>query len=181
MKDLTIYCMSINPANLNTIKSLNYIPVGLYSDNFSDEWMRDNTGDNISKKNPYMAGVPIHSIDKYIGTLGKDRRFLSRVNIPPAYIDNIDELPIPNRKYIRHIRYHNILGVTDNLATLISSRGCPYLCTFCNSPLYTPIKLNGYFYCSNKCAHIKEPRRGRANSCRLSYALHPCLVQMIVA
>ncbi len=35
------------------------------------------------------------------------------------------------------------------------------LCTFCNSPLYTPIKLNGYFYCSNKCAHKKEPRRGR--------------------
>ena len=55
MKDLTIYCMSINPANLNTIKSLNYIPVGLYSDNFSDEWMRDNTGDNISKKNPYYG------------------------------------------------------------------------------------------------------------------------------
>ena len=55
MKDLTIYCMSTNPANLNIIKSLNYIPVGLYSDNFSDEWMRDNTGENISKKNPYYG------------------------------------------------------------------------------------------------------------------------------
>tara|TARA_Y100000590_G_scaffold444753_1_gene575900 strand:+ start:237 stop:1040 length:804 start_codon:yes stop_codon:yes gene_type:complete len=55
MNDLTIYCMSIHPKNLNTIKELNYIPVGLYNENFSNEWMRDNTGDNISKKNPYYG------------------------------------------------------------------------------------------------------------------------------
>ncbi|CAI86612.1 putative orphan protein [Pseudoalteromonas translucida] len=30
------------------------------------------------------------------------------------------------------------------------------LCTFCNSPLYQPIKLNGELYCSSKCAHVKE-------------------------
>ena len=34
MNDLTIYCMSIHPKNLNTIKELNYIPVGLYNENF---------------------------------------------------------------------------------------------------------------------------------------------------
>ena len=74
------------------------------------------------------------SIDQYIGKQGKDRRFLSRVNIPPAYVENVDEIPAPNRQYIRHIKYHNILGVTGDLATLISSRGCPYLCTFCDVP-----------------------------------------------
>jgi len=64
----------------------------------------------------------------------KDNRFLNSVIVNPAYIENIDELPIPNRKYIKHIRYSSILGISANLATIISSRGCPYLCTFCNVP-----------------------------------------------
>lgn len=75
-----------------------------------------------------------NSIDRSIGTQGKDRRFLNRINIPPAYVENIDEIPAPSRRYIRHIKYHNILGVTGDLATLVSSRGCPYLCTFCDVP-----------------------------------------------
>jgi len=51
MKNLTIYCMSTNNNNLDIIKSLNYVPVGLKNNNFSDEWLRDDTGDNISYKN----------------------------------------------------------------------------------------------------------------------------------
>ncbi len=47
--------MTIHPENLDIIKSLNYIPVGLYKKNFSREWLRDNTGDNISKKNPFYG------------------------------------------------------------------------------------------------------------------------------
>ena len=66
--------------------------------------------------------------------MDRDRRFLARVSVPPAYIDDIDSLPLVNRKYIRHLRYHNILGVTGDLATVLSSRGCPYLCTFCDVP-----------------------------------------------
>ena len=50
MKKLSIYCMALNDENLNTIKNLNYIPVGLKNKNFSSEWLRDNIGDNISKK-----------------------------------------------------------------------------------------------------------------------------------
>lgn len=55
MKNLSMYCMSIHPKNLDTIKNLGYIPVGLYRNNFSQDWLRDNTGDNISKKNPYYG------------------------------------------------------------------------------------------------------------------------------
>ena len=64
----------------------------------------------------------------------RDKRFLARVKVPPAYIDDIDSLPMVDRKYIRHLRYRNILGVTNDLATILSSRGCPYLCTFCDVP-----------------------------------------------
>ncbi|WP_199529595.1 hypothetical protein [Pseudoalteromonas sp. bablab_jr010] len=35
------------------------------------------------------------------------------------------------------------------------------LCTFCSSPLYTPVKRNGDLYCSDKCSHSKEQRRGK--------------------
>jgi len=40
-----------------------------------------------------------------------------------------------DRKWIRDYRYRNILGITNNLATILSSRGCPYRCTFCDVPI----------------------------------------------
>jgi len=55
MEKLSIYCMALNNNNLDIIKSLNYIPVGLKNKNFSEEWIRDNKGDNISEKNPFYG------------------------------------------------------------------------------------------------------------------------------
>jgi len=65
----------------------------------------------------------------------RDKRFLARVSVPSAYVEEIDSIPFPNRKYIRHIKYQNVLGVTADLATILSSRGCPYQCTFCDVPI----------------------------------------------
>ncbi|MBF0092955.1 MAG: radical SAM protein [Alphaproteobacteria bacterium] len=64
-----------------------------------------------------------------------DKRFLARVNVPAAYVEDIDALPMLNRSHIRQYRYHNIIGSTDDLATILSSRGCPYRCTFCDVPI----------------------------------------------
>ena len=55
-----MYCMALNNDNLKTIKSLNYIPVGLKNDNFSDEWLRDNTNENISDKNRFYGEYTFH-------------------------------------------------------------------------------------------------------------------------
>jgi len=77
------------------------------------------------------------SIQKYRNTTLKDRRFLNKVKVPPAYVDDIDSLPMPNREYIKHINYQSVVGVSSKLATLISSRGCPYKCTFCDVPIKT--------------------------------------------
>ncbi len=55
MTKLSMYCMALNNDNLEIIKSLNYIPVGLKNNNFSDEWLRDNTNENISKKNSFYG------------------------------------------------------------------------------------------------------------------------------
>ncbi len=55
MSKLSIYCMALENSNLKKIKELGYLPVGLKNENFSEEWIRDNTFDNISKKNPYYG------------------------------------------------------------------------------------------------------------------------------
>ncbi len=47
--------MSLYNSSYDTIRKLGYIPVGLKNNDFSSEWLRDNTLENISKKNPYYG------------------------------------------------------------------------------------------------------------------------------
>ena len=47
--------MSLYNSNYEIIKNLGYIPVGLKNNDFSKNWLRDNTLNNISKKNPYYG------------------------------------------------------------------------------------------------------------------------------
>lgn len=60
MNSLNIYCLSIYPVQFNLFKKLKYIPVGLGKNNFSDGWLKDNTGNNISIKNPYYSEFSFH-------------------------------------------------------------------------------------------------------------------------
>ena len=55
-----MYCLSLQPNHLKIIKEFNYIPVGLGDNNFSTEWLRDNTGENISHKNKYYGEYTFH-------------------------------------------------------------------------------------------------------------------------
>jgi len=94
----------------------------------------------IEDKKPFTDILGVYtneSIQKYRNTILKDRKFLNKVGVPPAYVDDIDSLPMPNRNYIKHLNYNSVVGVSSKLATLISSRGCPYKCTFCNVPFKT--------------------------------------------
>ena len=60
MKNLSMFCLSLYPKHLNNLKTINYIPVGLGENNFSDEWTKDNTGKNISNKNKYYGEYTFH-------------------------------------------------------------------------------------------------------------------------
>jgi hypothetical protein len=60
MKNISIYCLCLNNELLTKVKHLNYIPVGLGDNNFSNEWLRDSTKINVSKKNPFYGEYSFH-------------------------------------------------------------------------------------------------------------------------
>ena len=58
--NLQMYCISMEPSHFSFIKNLGYIPVGLGNKDFGKEWLRDNTGRNISKKNKNYGEYTFH-------------------------------------------------------------------------------------------------------------------------
>ncbi len=69
-----------------------------------------------------------------IGFFRNDKVYL---NPKTAMIQNLDELPIIDRSLLPMDLYKSIVGRNKMVATVMSSRGCPYKCTFC----YTPSKI----------------------------------------
>jgi radical SAM superfamily enzyme YgiQ (UPF0313 family) len=51
-----------------------------------------------------------------------------------ARVKDIDSLPFPDRTFLRKELYFCILGKKRLMTTIMSSRGCPFQCTFCNTP-----------------------------------------------
>lgn len=74
------------------------------------------------------------SIQRYQHVLTTDPRFLTSVMVPPAYVENINLLAVPDRSVISHLNYRSIVGTSNHLASMISSRGCPCRCTYCDVP-----------------------------------------------
>jgi len=60
MTHFKLFCLCLNNHHLQNIKYLNYIPVGLGQNKFSDEWLTDDKGENISIKNPFYAEYSFH-------------------------------------------------------------------------------------------------------------------------
>jgi radical SAM superfamily enzyme YgiQ (UPF0313 family) len=44
---------------------------------------------------------------------------------------NLDSLPFPDRLMLPYKEYHSVVAKNDFVTTMITSRGCPYKCTFC--------------------------------------------------
>jgi len=50
-------------------------------------------------------------------------------------IDQLDTLPFPERQALDFRKYNSILSKGNLCTTIISSRGCPFKCAFCDRPL----------------------------------------------
>ena len=50
MRNLKMFCISLEPNNYKFIKELGYIPVGIGEKHFSNDWFSDKSGASISKK-----------------------------------------------------------------------------------------------------------------------------------
>jgi anaerobic magnesium-protoporphyrin IX monomethyl ester cyclase len=59
--------------------------------------------------------------------------FKEQISKKKNLVENLDKLPIPNRK-INSKSYHNPLVHNAPYATILISRGCPFSCTFCTVP-----------------------------------------------
>ena len=119
------------PYQAAQLKEFDSIVVGEGEIAFTELVKALESGDDVNQ----IEGVYTEtSIERWRKNSLRDNRFLHTVIAPPAYVEDIDSLPPPNREYIKNIDYHSVVGVSSKLATIISSRGCPYLCTFCDVP-----------------------------------------------
>ncbi|MCA9298933.1 MAG: B12-binding domain-containing radical SAM protein, partial [Phycisphaerales bacterium] len=50
------------------------------------------------------------------------------------FSNNLDDYPVIDRTLVDYTRYYDVMGAGGMFTTMISSRGCPYRCTFCNTP-----------------------------------------------
>jgi radical SAM superfamily enzyme YgiQ (UPF0313 family) len=53
-------------------------------------------------------------------------------------LKNLDEIPFPERKFLNVKLYNSLLSRGSLSTTIISSRGCPFHCAFCDRP-FSPI------------------------------------------
>ena len=60
MSKIMMHCISLNPNHLKAIEQLDYIPVGLGDKFFSNKWMTDKEGNNISNKNKFYGEYTFH-------------------------------------------------------------------------------------------------------------------------
>ena len=60
MKNISMFCLTLNPEHEGIIKELSYIPVGLGNKIFSNNCFTDKNGNNISHKNPNYGEYTFH-------------------------------------------------------------------------------------------------------------------------
>ncbi|MBU2103022.1 MAG: B12-binding domain-containing radical SAM protein, partial [Candidatus Omnitrophica bacterium] len=72
---------------------------------------------------------------KSIGYRQDGRVFIDKTR---QFVKDIDSIPLPARHLIKNELYANILTRKKNFTAMLSSRGCPYQCAFCDQkiPLY---------------------------------------------
>ena len=81
----------------------------------------------------YSKQIPESELEKLPGIIFR-KTDGSIIKNGYARVADIDALPFPDRSFINEDLYFCILGKPKKMTTIMSSRGCPFKCTFCNTP-----------------------------------------------
>lgn len=65
------------------------------------------------------------------GTADRDK-----INPPRKLIEDLDTIPFPTRHLLSNSLYRYILSKSDMVTTMVTSRGCPYQCAFCDKSIF---------------------------------------------
>ncbi len=74
------------------------------------------------------------SLGKVKGLVWRDGSGAIRTNPLPELIRSLDEIPHPDRTLTPFRKYSSLMARRSPVTTMITSRGCPYGCTFCDRP-----------------------------------------------
>ena len=127
-----MYCISIDNSTFNKITNLGYLPVGLGDSQFSNEWITDKDGKNISDKNKFYGEYTFHyylwknllykiSENEWIGFCGYRRFWKKKTNSIKNFEDMVikevpsewnnydvvigDQLNLKEVKWIKVLKY----------------------------------------------------------------------------
>ncbi len=67
------------------------------------------------------------------GLVFKDRKDIINTG-PRDLLDDLDMLPFPDRHLVPYDRYYSVIAKHSPITTMMSSRGCPHKCLFCDRP-----------------------------------------------
>ena len=56
MKNYHMYCLSLHSENFSSLKKIQYTPVGVGNNVFTNEWLKDNTKINIMVSTVFITG-----------------------------------------------------------------------------------------------------------------------------
>ncbi len=86
-------------------------------------------------------GAPDADWKKILGLSWKDAQGKVRHNLDRPLEADLDSIPLPAYHLFKIDRYTNLQPLTDGLDpharsyTIVTSRGCPYKCTYCSKPI----------------------------------------------
>ncbi|MCX6563890.1 MAG: radical SAM protein [Candidatus Aminicenantes bacterium] len=77
-------------------------------------------------------GKPLRDIKGLVYKEGTDIRFTP----PRELVENLDEIPFPAYDLLPPLKLYKARARKKPIGPIITSRGCPYLCTYCNSSVF---------------------------------------------
>lgn len=72
-------------------------------------------------------------IEDIKGLVYKSNNFIYK-NPCQEFIDDLDALPYPAREMTDINKYYSVISKRRSITTMVTSRGCPYRCLFCDRP-----------------------------------------------